>query len=93
MKKKDNRSALKNIEILKNERRLLEAELTKRQDEYYALLKKYGKKPVYYAPDYDDMKEQGFGLDVCWFNPAGRPAPSPAPTQEIRSLRELLPLL
>ena len=63
MKKKDNRSALKNIEILKNERRLLEAELTKRQDEYYALLKKYGKKPVYYAPDYDDMKEQGFGLD------------------------------
>ena len=45
------------------------------------------------SPTSDVKGAQGFGLDVCWFNPAGRPAPSPAPTQEIRSLRELLPLL
>ena len=45
------------------------------------------------SPTSDVKGAQGFGLDACWFNPAGRPAPSPAPTQEIRSLRELLPLL
>ena len=45
------------------------------------------------SPTSDVKGAQGFGLDVCWFNPSERPAPSPAPTQEIRSLRELLPLL
>lgn len=42
------------------------------------------------SPTSDVKGAQGFGLHACWFNPAGRPVPSPAPTWEIRSLRELL---
>lgn len=45
------------------------------------------------SPTSDIAGGQGFGLDTCWFNPSGRPAPSPAPKWEIRSLRELTNLL
>ena len=45
------------------------------------------------SPTSDVGGAQGFSLDVVWFNPNGRPAPEPAPTREIRALRELLPLL
>lgn len=45
------------------------------------------------SPTSDVGGAQGFGLDVCWFNPAGRPTPSPSPTFVIRSLRDLLSLL
>jgi len=34
-----------------------------------------------------------FGIDTCWFNPAGEPAPGrPAPRHIVRRLDELLPL-
>ena len=45
------------------------------------------------SPTSDIAGGQGFGLDTCWFNPSGRPVPSPAPKWEIRSLRELTNLL
>ena len=36
----------------------------------------------------------GFGLDTCWFNPAGKPNTSGLrPTYEIRNLLELPALL
>lgn len=44
------------------------------------------------SPTSDIGGGQGFGLDTCWFNPSGRPAPVPPPTWEIRDLRELLSL-
>ncbi len=45
------------------------------------------------SPTSDIGGGQAFGLDTCWFNPSGRPAPVPPPTWEIHSLRELPELL
>jgi 2-haloacid dehalogenase len=34
-----------------------------------------------------------YGIDTCWFNPAGEPDGHPASTYEIRRLSDLLPIL
>ena len=44
------------------------------------------------SPTSDIGGGQAFGLDTCWFNPSGRPAPVPPPTWE-ESFRYRLPLL